>query len=102
MYLSGVPESKDSSRRVTCRPARLGALAILPKIQVMSSSDPEAMALTDNNGVEISIPSTPSDEMSTDVNRRDLALDRRPSSWADTDEHHVPQHDHYATEPRKP
>ena len=40
----------------------------------MSRSDPEAMAMTDNNGVEVSIPSTPSDEMSTDVNRRDRAL----------------------------
>ena len=32
------------------------------------------MVMTDNNGAEVSIPSTPSDEMSTDVNRRDLAL----------------------------
>ena len=30
--------------------------------------------MTDTNGAEVSIPSTPSDEMSTDVNRRDLAL----------------------------
>ena len=33
-----------------------------------------AMAMTDNNGAEVSIPSSTSDEMSTDANRRDLAL----------------------------
>ena len=40
----------------------------------MSRSVPEALAMTDINGAEVSIPSTPSDEMSTDVNRRDLAF----------------------------
>ena len=32
------------------------------------------MAVTDGNGVEISIPSTPSDEMSTDVNQHEMNL----------------------------
>ena len=69
-----IPEFKDCSRRIVCRLLRPGALVILYKIQVMSRSDPEALAMTDTNGAEVSIPSTPSDEMSTDVNRRDLAL----------------------------
>ena len=44
----------------------------------MSRSEPTvsamAVAVTDNSGAEVSIPSTTSDEMSTDANRRDLAL----------------------------
>ena len=40
----------------------------------MRRSEPTALAMPDNIGAEISIPSTTSDEMSTDANRRDLAL----------------------------
>ena len=57
---------------VTCRQSRPGALVILPNLQVMSTSN--NMTVTGGNGVEISIPSTPSDEMGTDVNRHEVSL----------------------------
>ena len=57
---------------LTSRILRFGPLAILANLQVMNPLN--QMAATEGHGVEVSIPPTPTDEMSTDVNQHELNL----------------------------
>ena len=56
------------------RISRPGPLAIPANLQVMTPLNQMAVTEGHVQGVEVSIPSTPSDEMSTDVNQHELNL----------------------------
>ena len=56
------------------RTSRPGSLAIPANLQVMTPLNQMAATEGHVQGVEVSIPSTPSDEMSTDVNQHELNL----------------------------